>query len=370
MRASTGNIVAVLGALVMAGVLGFSGHSVTEAMNASGCTAEVKKSATLNPNVSVAIPPEQKAFGSDIPRSFELNGPLCVALNGKKYPELNKVESLKLFIDGVDTHITIPITPSADSGDWLWMNWPVRAADQPQAQSNWKKILGGAKLLTGQRSVSIGLGDAKDSIPRAVTSEDDKATLVVFKPKLVLVGIVGLLLVASGLIIGNKNSGLLRDGSGNAVGLVDGKDATPYLTTFSLSKIGLGLWSILTIGCFILLWVVTGKSDGIVTPEVLTLLGIQGSSGLASVLMDNKEKAQPSSGNFLTDILSDGQSVTLYRIQMLAWTLILVAIFLWSVLSQLSFPKFDSNLLLLAGIANGYYLGFKWPEGQKPGAGT
>ncbi|MFO1102698.1 MAG: hypothetical protein U1E20_07335 [Methylocystis sp.] len=365
MRASTGNIVAVLGALVMAGVLAFSGYSVTEAMNAVGCTAEVKKSATLNPNVSVVVPPAQKAFGSDILRSFELNGPLCIALNGKKYPELTKGKSLKLFIDDIDAHIAIPIAPNADSGDWLWTTWPVRVADQPQAQSNWKKILGGARLLTGQRSVSIGLGDAEESVPRAVTSEDDKTTLVVFKPILVLAGLIGLLLVAGGLIIGNLNSGLLRDGSGHGAGLVDGKDATPYLTTFSLSKVGLGLWSILTIGCFILLWVVTGKSDGIITPEVLTLLGIQGSSGLASVLMDSKEKALPSSGNFLTDILSDGQTVTLYRIQMLAWTLILVAIFLWSVLSQLSFPKFDSNLLLLAGIANGYYLGFKWPEGQK-----
>lgn len=419
MNASKGNFLAVVGVLVMAGVLFFTGRSVTESINAPGCTAEVMSSASLDTKESVVVPAGQMALGTKIPRSFELNGPLCIALNAPKYFDeramssraaeaaspaeskakksavsdavtaaeqpLEKIQkqddakrgnkehffdgkSIKLFIDGVDTRIVIPIGPnakSADASDWLWLNWPIRPGEDQQAKTNWKKILGGANLLTGQRSVSIGVGNDTDTAPRIVTSDANKATLLVFHPNLVLGGIIGLLLIAAGLIVGNKNSGMLRDGSGSVRQAAQGQVEKEYLTTFSLSKVVLGVWLILTIGCFILLWVVTGNSDGIVTSEVLTLLGIQGSSGVASALMDDKEEAQPSTGNFLTDILFDGKSVTLYRIQMLAWTLILVAIFLWSVVSQLAFPQFDDDLLILAGIANGYYLGFKWPQEQK-----
>ena len=47
---------------------------------------------------------------------------------------------------------------------------------------------------------------------------------------------------------------------------------------------------------------------------------------------------------------------------MAAWTLILGAIFLWTTLTSFSFPNFDANLLVMAGIVNGVYLGFKFKQ--------
>ena len=98
-----------------------------------------------------------------------------------------------------------------------------------------------------------------------------------------------------------------------------------------------------------------------VTGGVLTLLGISATSGLASVLIDPRPNPNPSRG-FLTDILSDGNSVALHRVQMFAWTVILGLIFLWTMATNFIFPNFDTNLLLMAGITSGIYLGFKFPE--------
>jgi hypothetical protein len=126
----------------------------------------------------------------------------------------------------------------------------------------------------------------------------------------------------------------------------------------------MGLWTFLSIGGFLLLWVVTGRSADIMTPEMLTLLGIQGTSGIAAVLIDAGKAKARSSGNFFRDILSDGESVSFHRFQMFAWSLVLAVIFVWSVFSMLSFPNFGTNLLLLSGLANGLYLGFKWPEAK------
>ncbi len=53
------------------------------------------------------------------------------------------------------------------------------------------------------------------------------------------------------------------------------------------------------------------------------------------------------------------------RIQMFAWTLILGIIFIWSVVYKLSFPVFDTDLLVLIGFVNANYLGFKFPENNK-----
>jgi hypothetical protein len=72
---------------------------------------------------------------------------------------------------------------------------------------------------------------------------------------------------------------------------------------------------------------------------------------------------QPSQGIAL-DLLTDVNGVSLYRFQMLAWTLVLVVVFLWHVYTQLAMPELDTTLLALMGISNGTYVGFKVPEKQ------
>jgi hypothetical protein len=54
-----------------------------------------------------------------------------------------------------------------------------------------------------------------------------------------------------------------------------------------------------------------------------------------------------------------------HRFQMLAWTLVLGAVFVAKVFTESTMPQFDSNLLLLMGISSGAYLGFKMAGPRK-----
>ena len=49
----------------------------------------------------------------------------------------------------------------------------------------------------------------------------------------------------------------------------------------------------------------------------------------------------------------------LHRFQMLAWTVVLGAVFVFKVFNERIMPQFDTNVLLLMGISSGAYLGFK-----------
>lgn len=70
------------------------------------------------------------------------------------------------------------------------------------------------------------------------------------------------------------------------------------------------------------------------------------------------------SSGFLNDLVNDVNGPTIHRWQILIWTLILGAIYLARVYTNLETPTFGANLLALMGISGGVYLGFKIPEKQ------
>jgi hypothetical protein len=72
--------------------------------------------------------------------------------------------------------------------------------------------------------------------------------------------------------------------------------------------------------------------------------------------------SERSTGNVITDILSDAEGIALHRFQIAAWTLVLGLVFLYSVYRTLAMPQFSAELLVLMGISGGAYLGFKYPE--------
>ncbi len=71
----------------------------------------------------------------------------------------------------------------------------------------------------------------------------------------------------------------------------------------------------------------------------------------------------PSKG-FIQDILNDDEGLSFHRFQMFAWTIVLIVIFIWSVLSSLSMPEIDGTLLALMGLSGGTFVGFKLPDQQ------
>jgi hypothetical protein len=73
------------------------------------------------------------------------------------------------------------------------------------------------------------------------------------------------------------------------------------------------------------------------------------------------------------DLTTDSNGAALHRVQTLVWTIVLGVVFVATVVANLTtnvatnliMPQFDTSLLLLLGISNAGYIGFKYPEPQQ-----
>jgi hypothetical protein len=268
-------------------------------------------------------------------------------------------KAVYLFIDEVRTPSSMDVYTS-DSKDvkdnkdgWTWKTLNIRAPDDSGAAEGklWRQILGGTPF-EGSRYVALGLGDKEGALPRTDAVIVEKVKLRVYHWPLLVAGALGLALMAAGLIGLGWDTGLLRDTP---------PPAATAPAPFSLARVQFAWWLFLVIGGYLYVWLVTGQFIGVVTTGVLALMGISGVSGLAAQVIDPTPNSNASQG-FLRDIMSENNTFVLQRVQMAAWTLILGVIFLWTTLTGFSFPNFDPNLLVLAGIVNGVYLGFKFKQ--------
>ncbi len=65
---------------------------------------------------------------------------------------------------------------------------------------------------------------------------------------------------------------------------------------------------------------------------------------------------------FFSDIVSDGNGISVYRTQFLIWTVVILIVFVTSVIKDWSIPNLSDELLGLMGISSAGYLGMKIPE--------
>lgn len=79
----------------------------------------------------------------------------------------------------------------------------------------------------------------------------------------------------------------------------------------------------------------------------------------------SKQPQLADSPRFWQDICDDGNGLSFHRLQVVIWTVVLGVVFVWSMAQVMSMPEFSETLLVLLGISNGTYLGFKIPEGSK-----
>jgi hypothetical protein len=139
--------------------------------------------------------------------------------------------------------------------------------------------------------------------------------------------------------------------------------------TFSLGRTQMALWLGLATAGFVFLWLTLGFYLDVMTASILVLIGINGATGLAAIAIDKPAAGaapppQAESKGFLLDLVCDSNGPQMHRIQVVVWTCILGMIFVWNTVWNFIFVNFDTNLLLLMGIANAMYLGFK--PGEKP----
>lgn len=187
---------------------------------------------------------------------------------------------------------------------------------------------------------------------------------------------------------------------------------------YSLGKSQMAFWGLLVALSFAGIWFVTFTMERI-PPQVLILLGISGATGLGAVVIGGSKNANAltdaqakiaalreeqqriSAGglaaavanqtrvkeikteleklnkqlgdvqsppvdteckHFFRDICGDQNGLSLHRLQVVVWTVMLGVVFVYSVASMMSMPEFSETLLILLGISNGTYLGFKIPE--------
>lgn len=278
-----------------------------------------------------------------------------------------------VFVDGIETEATfparvpvsvpqipalVPNKPPPIDSSVVWQPVSLRAPEDSgsEAAKDWRELLRGIGR-DGSRPVKVALGDKEAALPRAGV-QVDTLRISAFEPAWLAVGVVGFLLLVIGLFRCGWDTALLR------VATPSGPNTAP----FSLARVQMALWFSLTLGGFLFIWLTSGQWMGLMTSGVLGLLGISGVSGLASIAIDQQTGTTPlaqlPSKGFWKDVLSDGDSIVLHRVQMFTWTVVLGLIFIWSVMWNYTFPTFDSNLLILAGIVNGVYLGFKFPENK------
>lgn len=246
----------------------------------------------------------------------------------------------------------------------------------------------------------------KMALPVALAIGSEPAVVVDGGSKLVFTAVRG----GEEMVVGVIAAGLLALVGAFAVLIRGNALRDGWGAAYSLGKSQMAFWGLLVFLTFLGIWILTGTMERI-PPQTLTLLGISGVTGLAAVFIgggkdsvaeasgklaaekadlvarqaagsatardrqriaeiDDTLKAlaahaaQPHRGvgDFFRDICDDGTGMSFHRVQVLIWTLLLGAVFVWTVTEVISMPEFPETLLLLMGISNGTYLGFKIPE--------
>lgn len=135
---------------------------------------------------------------------------------------------------------------------------------------------------------------------------------------------------------------------------------------YSLSRTQMAIWTWLILNGYFVLFVMTWDPAVDIPVSVLGLLGISAGTSLAAGMVDQATPGTqnaPSNG-FWKDITGN-EGVSLHRLQLIAWTAVLVFVFAAQVLTKMTIPDFNPTLLGLLGLSSGTYVGFKFPENQK-----
>jgi hypothetical protein len=317
------------------------------------------------------------------------------------HEELKKVpvsSAVVLYLDGVRM-ANLPVTVSeARAGGALQLSFSlVRNPSDDENRKSWDMFLEKQKSYEMKPTVALAVGNA---IPWDVQRPNSFTFRIAKTTTIFLIFLVGLLIFMAVFYLLVKNPAALRDS----------KDGF-----YSLGKSQMAFWGLLVVLTFVGVLFVTGTMERI-PAQVLILLGISGATGLGAVVIgENKKTIRESenqatitklreeqeklekeqltasatfpqvskdrlaaiklnlgalsnqaqlveTGQFWRDILDDGNGLSFHRLQVVIWTVVLGSIFVWSVAQVMSMPEFPETLLVLMGISNGTYLGFKLPE--------
>jgi len=165
-------------------------------------------------------------------------------------------------------------------------------------------------------------------------------------------------------------SNMLRDQVNDCTKYVLKADAAD---PFSLSRVQLGVWTVVISCTYVYLALCRGNCDMIgINQTALVLMGIGASVTTAGTLIDKRDiqanvprhQNAPSEGFFI-DILSDDKGISIYRAQNVVWTVIAIIAYLnqvYMVKTGCALPELSDTLLSLTGISGATYVVLKSQE--------
>ncbi|TCT02776.1 hypothetical protein [Paralcaligenes ureilyticus] len=99
--------------------------------------------------------------------------------------------------------------------------------------------------------------------------------------------------------------------------------------------------------------------------DALSVPGKAKLNDLVLLLQTYKNRTQPFETNgWFKDLTTDIDGTALHRLQAVVWTIVVGSIFIYQVCLTGAMPNLNENLLLLMGISNAGYVGFKSNETQ------
>ncbi|MEO5823672.1 MAG: hypothetical protein ABIT71_24470 [Vicinamibacteraceae bacterium] len=296
---------------------------------------------------------------------------VVLATSGRQWEDASKrqLNELSLVIAGVSFPA---LRARAVDSDTVRLTFVL---DQDSDVEQWKLLLAGQDRKP-TFPVALAIAEPADATPVGSAPRLRFVSNAVKAPFEVRPGartnfIYALLIALVGVLFTlGRRSNLLRD---------PGPEPGPgFRKPYSLARTQLAVWLVVITGSYLFIWTILGTTNPL-NQTALILLGLAvatgitagavgtsgaqpiaalaagGPGGLAPVVM----VAVPVSRNFAIDLLTESDGITIYRLQMVVWTLALVWVFGYAVWHDLAMPTFDNTLLGLMGVSNSAYVGGK-----------
>jgi hypothetical protein len=259
----------------------------------------------------------------------------------------NNCSALVLFLDGMPLKGIQPESCDKISGHVRY-----RLERVQQDDGAWHELLGSPTDFTRYVSVSIGSTTSFSAL-----SSVTKFQLEVIPKGPFHVYLVLLIVTLIGFVYLCTHTQVVRGGNEN-----QDLSVRPY----SLSLFQMAFWFFLVIAAYVFIWLICDELNTI-TDSVLGLIGIGAATAVGAKIVNDRTTgtdAPTVTHGFVSDVISDKNGVSIHRLQMFVWTLVLGVIFVASVYKDLSMPEFSVTLLGLMGISSGTYLGVKTQAGK------
>src|SRR6266496_417907 len=366
--------------LVFWGVIFGAGSAAAQTVSGTfkvACIADPKESEIKQRKACLHATP-QLSFGDEITLAVE-HAP-DISFDDTSEPDPAK---LVLFLDGkalrgTNAHVGRSQTDEDDVTTTLLTYRVTRNLTTAESRKTWKEVLM-ATATGAELAVSTGMEDGPAAQSTAVVS------FVSLRPGRIVLWFVVAVALAVVFFFMAARTGALRDKDGPVA-------LQPQQRAFSLSRVQIALWTLLTIYAYLYIWFLTGEYNATIPASLVGLMGITLTTfGTAAAIdvskcqrKDGKSSSDESevtpqlrtpedtglqkgatpapgatgyeSEGLFRDLMTSAQGASLHRLQFGVWTLALAAVFVVTVFRTLAMPDFDATLLGLMGLTSGAYV--------------